>query len=231
MALIKTRGVSVDTVKLARDMKSIAEATRKVAQIALTESLQAMIDSIKSASSLRATEVQSANLTASSGTVDNPLAGAQVVTDKRRSSVGTRGARLIVYVDHDNGDGVNIFNLLDAGVKPRQVQTRFVFPKYTGHATPEGMASGDPADIRRSINSANIKLNRDAKGRPIMVSPKVGRNLKAVPKRGFYEAAAKYAKEQLLSQKIVSASGQYSYRLSEDQLVIKATDRNRFKKI
>ncbi|MEP7290534.1 MAG: hypothetical protein ABI835_02070 [Chloroflexota bacterium] len=233
MARIKTRGVYIDTANLARDMDSIAEATRKRGTELIKESLQAMVDGIATNSIMRASALKAAGIVGSSGTTDNPMRGARVVSAEKRSGLGTRrrGGRVLVYVDHTGIRGINLFNLLDAGTKPREVTSRFVFPRYIGHVTPSTVISGDPQAVRLSISSANISLMHDAQGNPLMASPKVGKMLKAFLGRGFYAAAGKYAKEKLLSEKIVTASGKYSYKLSKDQIIIKATDRNRFKKL
>lgn len=233
--LLKTRGVSIDTSGVKKALRNSEVLIREAIAEQTRRSLEAMVQGINDNAALRATAVKKANINVSSGTVDRPLAGAKVVTiGGKRSRLGSRDHRLVVYVEHTGPDGANLFNILDGGTPRRTVKVRFAFPVYTSNTTGSNRKerSGSPSAIRRSMIGNKAQLKYNSKGKPIIASPAVGKPLKGIAPRKFYEAAARYIQSELDKGNITIDAGKKlgKISISSFNIEIGVTDRNRFDK-
>lgn len=222
MAEMRSKAVKIDTVDLKQELQSLGKSTRDMVANLTKESLEAQVNAINVASTMRASAVQAASRRAAKGTVDAPLSKAEVKIDDRA------GGLLIVYVDHDSATGINLFNLLDAG-RPthRSSGSRAIFPQYEGNLTPfNGAVSGDPAIIAQQINANNIHLKTDSKGKLLFST--AGYDLHGFQPRNFYQAAADWVSEEMLKRDIVTASRRTKYKLKKDDVTIQVSQR-RFK--
>ena len=226
MARIKTKAVVIDTAKMKGDIKSIADSVRDQAAELARQSLQAQVDAINAASTYRREEILSQVKSIASGTVDQPLKNARVVVSKRKSPGKDR---VIVYVDHDNGRGENVFNALDAGYEDQVTTGDVTFPAYQGNLIPISDDLGDPDKVKGLIVAGNVRLVRDDSDNVIIHKIGAGVHIKGFEGKKFYKSTAKWVSEQLIKNKIVNSSKRSAIKLSKDDIIISVPDRPSFK--
>ena len=175
MARLFGKGVAIDTVDLKNQMRKVAQDTRSEAAKIAAESLQAMVDAINGHTANRRTQIMQYKKSRywwvawrlGKGTQDKPLEGARVETSARRSTQGGRRGRLVVYVYHKTKgvkNPVNLFDVLDSGVKTRRARKRFKCPVTESNMFQVRGAVGesfaDPAQADSYMSKARIQYVR-----------------------------------------------------------------------
>lgn len=233
--ILKTKGVVIDTEEVKSSLREIAENTRKeVAELA-RQSLQAQIDTINRASSKRySAAIVGSKKTeiASKGTVDRPLKNARVIVDSRRNAADTRDQRIIVFVSHVGPKGVNLFSLLDVGVKKTRTVPEgetIIFPAYVGNLIPDDPDIADPEQVSDIITKLNVEIKRDYKGAAEMVVLRSGRSIRGFEGKNFYAKTAAWVEKQLIGRKIVNANKTTSVKLKKNDVKITVPKKRYFK--
>lgn len=219
MAKMRARSVSIDTVTLKENMREIAQTVRDEAAKIAEEALLNMINQINKASSDRFSSLDSHGQDiVSRGTKDKPLAGAKVIVENRRSSGSRR--RMIVRVVHNGPNGVNLFDVLDGGSKPRHARNLTIFPIYEGQLIPADIETADPEVINSQIVSGNVEFKQDEAGRIEMAVIQKGRTIAGFKGKKLYQAVANYVEQELVNRAIVNPHKRTSVRLKAGDVKI-----------
>lgn len=169
------KGVAIDTVDLKKKLRNVAQETRIEAAKIAVESLEGMVKAIQGKTANRRSLIMRYRNTPywwvawrlGKGTQDNPLEGARVETKATRSAQGGRRGRLVVYVYHQTKGvkkPVNLFDVLDSGVKTRRARKRFKYPVAESNMFtvpgPVGDAFADPRQAESYMSKARIQYAR-----------------------------------------------------------------------
>jgi hypothetical protein len=218
MTVLKTKGVTIDTIKLKDDLQQISLDARERAADLAGELLQAQIDAINAASALRR---QQAGPRVSSGTVDFPLRGARVVV--RRS--GAKSTKFVAFVDHRNANGVNLFNIISEGrKKPIQVEQRISVPVYEGRTVPPDLSAAQKANpeiVKNAIRRGRVKIVK-RNGRPLIINLRPGDIIRPFKGAKLYDAVASYVFRIMAGEGIVNRKRRSRYRLKKDVQQVRA---------
>lgn len=175
MARMFGKGVAIDTADLKKQMRTVAQETRSEAAKIAAESLQGMVDAINGKTSNRRTQIMKYRKSKywwiawrlGKGTQDKPLEGARVEVKATRNTQGGRRGRLVVYVVHQTKgvkNPVNLFDVLDSGVKTRRARKRFKYPVAESNMFtvkgPVTEAFADPAQADSYMSKARIQYAR-----------------------------------------------------------------------
>lgn len=219
MAKIRTKGVSIDTVTLKDALRDTALSVRdKAAEIA-EEALVNMINQINQASTNRLSSLDAYGVdVVSRGTQDKPLAGAKVIVENRRTAGSRR--RMVVRVVHKGPNGVNLFDILDGGSRPKHARTLTIFPVYEGELIPSDLETADPDVINSQIVAGNVELQHNDAGRVAMAVIRKGRTIAGFKGKNLYQAVANYVEQELLDRAIVNERRRTSVRLKSGDVRI-----------
>jgi hypothetical protein len=160
----------------------LAEEEKKAADAAVfaAKELQKFIDKINNPSSMRgaqADELAGKHIVGSQF-YNQPLKGAKVVISRRHE-----GKKTIfrIQVQHKtkrrNGEGINLFDLLDQGREDKTVDSEMIFPIYSGRRTVVA-GRGNPR-----ISSTPVKLEK-----PLRFYKRSF--IQGFPGRNYYETVA-----------------------------------------